>query len=115
MTTGPRPKRTGEAAPEASVEGGDRPRAGRVRRVHVSANDRGNTGADHLDWSRNVTALGKSGYSGPLAIGAFTADNANTATAASVRRPRAAAQDATAVESPSFPRSLPPTKGAAVD
>ncbi|GAB3701872.1 hypothetical protein GCM10028793_29660 [Nocardiopsis oceani] len=115
MTTDPRPKGTGAAAPEASVEGGDRPRAGRVHHARVSANDRGALGADHLERSRTVTALGKSGYSGPLVIESFAADNASIDTAASVWRPLAAAQDAIAVDGLSFLRSLPPTKGAAVD
>lgn len=113
MTTDPRPKRTGAAAPETSVEGADLPRAGRVHHIRVSANDRGARGADHLACSLNVTALGKSGYSGPLAIESFTADNASIARVR-VASP-AATQDAIAVDGLSFLRSLPPTKGAAVD
>ena len=93
--------------------------AGRVHHVQVCANDRGAPGADHLDWLRIVTSLGKSGYSGPLVIESFTADNASIATAASVWRPLAASQDAIAVDGLSFLRSLqsslPPEKGAAVD
>ncbi|GAA1469732.1 sugar phosphate isomerase/epimerase [Nocardiopsis exhalans] len=97
--------------------------AGRVHHVQVCANDRGAPGADHLDWSRIVTALDKSGYSGPLVIESFTAENASIATAASVWRPLAASQDAIAVDGLSFlrslpcspPTSLPQKKGAAVD
>ncbi|GAB3734719.1 hypothetical protein GCM10027590_45730 [Nocardiopsis nanhaiensis] len=57
--------------------------------------------------------MGKSGYSGPLVIASFTADNAI------IDRVRmaspAATQDAIAVDGLSFLRSLPPTKGATVD
>ena len=89
--------------------------AGRVHHVQVCANDRGTPGADHLDWSRIVTALDKSGYAGPLVIESFTSDNASIATAASVWRPLAATQDAIAVDGLSFLRSLPLTRGAAMD
>ncbi|MEU3306965.1 sugar phosphate isomerase/epimerase family protein [Nocardiopsis sp. NPDC055551] len=92
--------------------------AGRIHHVQVCANDRGTPGADHLDWSRIVSNLGKSGYFGPLVIESFTADNESIATAASVWRPLAVSQDAIAVDGLAFLRplttSLPPSKGAAV-
>ena len=80
--------------------------AGRIKHVQVCANDRGTPGADHLDWSRIVTALDKSGYSGPLVIESFTAENATIATAASVWRPLADTQDAIAVEGLAFLKGL---------
>ncbi|GHC77435.1 tagatose 3-epimerase [Nocardiopsis terrae] len=85
-----------------------------IHHVQVCANDRGAPGADHLDWSRIVTALDQTGYSGPLVIESFTADNASIATAASVWRPLAASQDAIAVDGLAHLRSLPPTAGAVV-
>jgi len=78
-------------------------RAGsRVAHVQVCANDRGAPGADHLDWPGFVTALADIGYTGPLVIESFTAENATIATAASVWRPLAATQDAIATDGLAF-------------
>lgn len=97
--------------------------SGMLRHVQVCANDRGTPGTDHLEWSRIVTALDKTGYSGPLVIESFTSDNASIAAAASVWRPLAATQDALAVDGLAFLRGLhdrapdvpDPTRGAPVD
>jgi D-psicose/D-tagatose/L-ribulose 3-epimerase len=88
-------------SPEASTGGG-----GRIAHVQVCANDRGAPGADHLDWSGILGALDETGYTGPLVIESFTADNASIATAASVWRPLAATQDAIAVDGLAFLRAL---------
>ncbi|PRY01718.1 sugar phosphate isomerase/epimerase family protein [Allonocardiopsis opalescens] len=72
--------------------------AGRIAHVQVCANDRGAPGADHLDWPAILRALDGAGYTGPLVIESFTADNATIATAASIWRPLAASQDAIAVD-----------------
>lgn len=78
-------------------------RAGsRVAHVQVCANDRGAPGADHLDWPGFLTALADIGYTGPLVIESFTAENATIATAASVWRPLAPTQDAIATDGLAF-------------
>ncbi|RKS05683.1 D-psicose/D-tagatose/L-ribulose 3-epimerase [Nocardiopsis sp. Huas11] len=81
--------------------------APRLHHVQVCANDRGAPGADHLDWPGITAALDRAGYTGPLVIESFTADNASIATAASVWRPLAESQDAIAVDGLAFLRSLP--------
>ncbi|NKZ00227.1 sugar phosphate isomerase/epimerase family protein [Nocardiopsis alborubida] len=91
---------------ERDVAAAVRRAAGRVAHVQVCANDRGTPGADHLDWSAILGALGDAGYGGPLVIESFTADNASIATAASVWRPLAATQDAIAVDGLAFLRAL---------
>ncbi|TWH26072.1 D-psicose/D-tagatose/L-ribulose 3-epimerase [Isoptericola variabilis J7] len=70
----------------------------RIAAVQVCANDRGAPGSDHLDWVRLLGALDEVGYSGPLVIESFTAENATIATAASIWRPLAATQDAIATD-----------------
>jgi D-psicose/D-tagatose/L-ribulose 3-epimerase len=84
-------------------------RAGdRVAHVQVCANDRGAPGADHLDWQGFVNALNDIGYTGPLVIESFTAENATIATAASVWRPLASTQDAIATDGLEFLRKVMP-------
>jgi D-psicose/D-tagatose/L-ribulose 3-epimerase len=84
-------------------------RAGtRVAHVQVCANDRGAPGADHLDWPGFVNALNDVGYTGPLVIESFTAENATIATAASVWRPLAATQDAIATDGLEFLKKVMP-------
>ena len=84
-------------------------RAGdRVAHVQVCANDRGAPGADHLDWPGFVNALNDVGYTGPLVIESFTAENATIATAASVWRPLATTQDAIATDGLDFLRKVMP-------
>lgn len=87
--------------PAAIVRCGDR-----LAHVQVCANDRGAPGADHLDWPGILAALDEVGYTGPLVIESFTAENATIATAASIWRPLAATQDAIAVDGIEFLRSL---------
>lgn len=82
--------------------------AGRIAHVQVCANDRGAPGADHLDWPAILGALDAAGYTGPLVIESFTADNATIATAASIWRPLAASQDAIAVDGLAFLRGVVP-------
>ncbi|RIQ22251.1 sugar phosphate isomerase/epimerase family protein [Jiangella rhizosphaerae] len=93
---------------EQSVTGAIGRAAGRIAHVQVCANDRGAPGADHLDWPGIVAALDAAGYTGPLVIESFTADNATIATAASIWRPLAASQDAIAVDGLSFLRGVVP-------
>ena len=74
-------------------------RAGsRIAHVQVCANDRGAPGADHLPWAQILEALDDTGYTGPLCIESFTAENASIATAASIWRPLARTQDAIATD-----------------
>jgi D-psicose/D-tagatose/L-ribulose 3-epimerase len=93
---------------EQSVTGAIARAAGRIAHVQVCANDRGAPGADHLDWPAIVGALDAAGYTGPLVIESFTADNATIATAASIWRPLAASQDAIAVDGLAFLRGVVP-------
>lgn len=74
--------------------------------VQVCGNDRGAPGGDQTDWPALLTALDQVGYTGPLNIESFTADNASIATAASIWRPLAATQDDLATEGLAFLRSL---------
>lgn len=80
--------------------------AGRVAHVQVCGNDRGTPGADHLDWPAILAAIDKAGYTGPLCIESFTADNATIATAASIWRPLADSQDAIARDGLIFLRAV---------
>jgi D-psicose/D-tagatose/L-ribulose 3-epimerase len=80
--------------------------AGRLAHVQVCANDRGAPGADHMDWAGLRDALAAAGYSGPLCIESFTAENASIATAASIWRPPARSQDAIATDGLAFLRSV---------
>jgi D-psicose/D-tagatose/L-ribulose 3-epimerase len=80
--------------------------AGRIVHVQVCANDRGAPGADHVDWPGFLDALSDAGYTGPLCIESFTAENATIATAASIWRPLARTQDALATEGLAFLRGL---------
>lgn len=95
---------------ERDVAAAIRRASGRIKHVQVCANDRGTPGADHLDWTAITAALDESGYTGPLVIESFTADNASIATAASVWRPLAASQDAIAVDGLAFLRSMSPSR-----
>ncbi|GAB3457223.1 sugar phosphate isomerase/epimerase family protein [Actinophytocola sediminis] len=78
---------------EADLTGAIRAAAGRVAHVQVCGNDRGAPGPDHLDWPAILTAVADTGYTGPLCIESFTAQNASIATAASIWRPLAPTQD----------------------
>lgn len=80
--------------------------AGRLAHVQVCANDRGAPGADHMDWPAIRDALADAGYTGPLCIESFTAENASIATAASIWRPLARSQDAIATDGLTFLREL---------
>ncbi|MFC4563572.1 sugar phosphate isomerase/epimerase family protein [Nocardiopsis mangrovi] len=91
-----------ETDPAAAI----RRAAGRIAHVQVCANDRGAPGTDHLDWPGILAALDDSGYTGPLVIESFTAENAAIATAASIWRPLAPTQDAIAVDGLAFLRRL---------
>jgi len=72
---------------------------------HACANDRGAPGDDHLDWGALVTALRKVDYTGAVCIESFTSGNEVIATAASVWRPLAAAQDDIATRGLEFLKS----------
>jgi D-psicose/D-tagatose/L-ribulose 3-epimerase len=67
-----------------------------IAHVQVCGNDRGAVGDDHIDWTAFLEALDDAGYTGPLNLESFTADNETIATAASVWRPLAPSQDALA-------------------
>jgi D-psicose/D-tagatose/L-ribulose 3-epimerase len=77
-----------------------------VVHVQVSGNDRGAPGGDQIDWEGLVQALDEVGYSGPLNIESFTADNAAIAVAASIWRPLAPSQDELAASGLAFLRGL---------
>ena len=80
--------------------------------VQVCGNDRGAPGHDQTDWPGLLTALDEVGYTGPLNIESFTAENASIATAASIWRPLAPTQDDLATSGLAFLRSLTaPTQG----
>lgn len=67
-----------------------------IAHVQVCGNDRGAVGDDHTDWSAFLDALDDAGYTGPLNLESFTAENEIIATAASIWRPLAPSQDALA-------------------
>ncbi|MEU2613992.1 sugar phosphate isomerase/epimerase family protein [Micromonospora sp. NPDC007271] len=93
---------------EADIPAAIRSAAGRVAHVQVCGNDRGTPGADHLDWPAIIAAIDEAGYTGPLCIESFTAQNATIATAASIWRPLAPTQDAIAVDGLKFLRAVMP-------
>jgi D-psicose/D-tagatose/L-ribulose 3-epimerase len=77
-----------------------------VVHVQVCGNDRGAPGGDQTDWEGLLQALDEVGYSGPLNIESFTADNAAIAVAASIWRPLAPSQDELAASGLAFLRGL---------
>ena len=81
-------------------------RAANAHLVHlqVCANDRGAPGADHLDWPGIADALADIGYTGPVCIESFTAENETIATAAAIWRPLADSQDELATDGLAFLR-----------
>lgn len=91
---------------EADIPAALRAAGQRLAHVHVSANDRGVPGRDHIDWAGVRAALVGVGYQGVVAIESFTAHNASIATAASIWRPLAETQDAIAVEGLGFLREV---------
>ncbi|MER7892605.1 sugar phosphate isomerase/epimerase family protein [Micromonospora sp. NPDC094482] len=93
---------------ETDVPAAIRAAAGRVAHVQVCGNDRGTPGVDHLDWPAILAAIDEAGYTGPLCIESFTAENATIATAASIWRPLAESQDAIAVDGLKFLRAVMP-------
>ena len=74
--------------------------------LQVCGNDRGAPGGDQTDWPALLKALDDVGYTGPLNIESFTADNAAIATAAAIWRPLASSQDQLAEDGLAFLRSL---------
>lgn len=88
------------SVPEAITRAG-----AHVAAVQVCGNDCGAPGAGHLDWPAILRALAGTGYSGPLCIESFTADNDAIATAASIWRPLAGSQDDLATTGLAFLRS----------
>ena len=79
---------------------------GHIKHVQVCGNDRGAPGNDQTDWVPLLAALDEAGYTGPLNIESFTADNASIATAASIWRPLAPSQDQLATDGLAFLRAL---------
>jgi D-psicose/D-tagatose/L-ribulose 3-epimerase len=77
-----------------------------VVHVQVCGNDRGAPGGDQTDWDGFLQALDEVGYTGPLNIESFTADNAAIAVAASNWRPLAPSQDELAARGLAFLRGL---------
>lgn len=73
----------------------------RIASIQVCGADRGAPGADHFDWPGFAAAVRDVGYTGPLVIESFTADNQTIATAASVWRPSPRAR------TPSPPKDSP--------
>ncbi|MFC4018676.1 sugar phosphate isomerase/epimerase family protein [Micromonospora sp. GCM10011542] len=84
----------------------------RLAHVQVCANDRGAPGNDHLDWAGIVEALRDVGYTGPLCIESFTAENRTIATAAAIWRPLAPSQDQLATAGLAFLKALLDRAGA---
>lgn len=78
----------------------------RLVHLQVCGSDRGAPGGDQTDWPALLAALDDVGYTGPLNIESFTADNAAIATAASIWRPLAPTQDDLARDGLAFLRSL---------
>jgi D-psicose/D-tagatose/L-ribulose 3-epimerase len=74
--------------------------------VQVCGNDRGAPGGDQTDWQSFLHALDEVGYTGPLNIESFTADNAAIAVAASIWRPLAPSQDELAASGLAFLRGV---------
>jgi D-psicose/D-tagatose/L-ribulose 3-epimerase len=77
-----------------------------VVHVQVCGNDRGAPGGDQTDWQSFLQALDEVGYTGPLNIESFTADNAAVAVAASIWRPLAQSQDELAASGLAFLRGV---------
>jgi D-psicose/D-tagatose/L-ribulose 3-epimerase len=77
-----------------------------VVHVQVCGNDRGAPGGDQTDWDGFLQALDEVGYTGPLNIESFTADNAAIAVAASIWRPLAPSQDELAARGLAFLRGV---------
>ncbi|MCO1594172.1 sugar phosphate isomerase/epimerase [Micromonospora sp. RHAY321] len=91
---------------ERDIPAAIRTAGNRLTHVQVCANDRGAPGSDHLDWPGIVEALRDIGYTGPLCIESFTAENRTIATAAAIWRPLAPSQDQLATEGLAFLRAL---------
>lgn len=70
----------------------------RLAHVQVCGNDRGAPGNDHIAWPPVIRAIVDTGYSGPVCIESFTAENRTIATAASIWRPLERSQDAIATD-----------------
>jgi D-psicose/D-tagatose/L-ribulose 3-epimerase len=77
-----------------------------VVHVQVCGNDRGAPGGDQTDWDGFLQSLDEVGYTGPLNIESFTADNAAIAVAASIWRPLAPSQDELAAGGLAFLRGV---------
>ena len=93
---------------ERSVAAAVRAAGEHIVHVQVSGNDRGAPGRDQTDWEGLLQALDEVGYSGPLNIESFTADNAAIAVAASIWRPLAESQDELAASGLAFLRGVQP-------
>lgn len=91
---------------ERSSAGAIRAAGGHLVHLQVCGNDRGAPGGDQTNWPELVKALDDVGYTGPLNIESFTADNAAIATAASIWRPLAPSQDRLAADGLAFLRGL---------
>ena len=91
---------------ERSLAAAVRAAGDHVVHVQVCGNDRGAPGGDQTDWEGFLQALDEVGYSGPLNIESFTADNAAIAVAASIWRPLAPSQDELAARGLAFLRGL---------
>ena len=63
------------------------PNIAAIRHVHISANDRGTPGRDHIDWEGTFKALKSGGYDGWLTIEAFGQALPDLAAATRVWRP----------------------------
>lgn len=91
---------------ERSSAGAIRAAGEHLAHLQVCGSDRGAPGGDQTDWPALMAALDEVGYTGPLNIESFTADNAAIATAASIWRPLAATQDDLARDGLAFLRAL---------
>lgn len=96
---------------ERSTAGAIRAAGEHLAHLQVCGSDRGAPGGDQTDWPALMAALDEVGYTGPLNIESFTADNAAIATAASIWRPLAPTQDDLARDGLAFLRALTSSGG----
>jgi len=86
-----------------------------IRHVHISANDRGTPGEDHVDYVETFAALKNIGYDGWLTIESFGHRIAELAGATCIWRPMAPSEEHVVREGVAFIRKSWETQGEAVD
>jgi len=86
---------------EAIATGGKR-----IVHVHISANDRGTPGEDHIDYATNIKALKDIGYDGWLTIESFGSRLPELAGATCIWRPMAPSEEHVVREGCKFVRQI---------